>query len=108
MLVLHLFPLTQSKRVRRPRCVLNLPPINPALRQLRDLRLRDTLGGRPHLRDEGGPHLFLGLLCELAEVERDVDAREECFIECLDTVGGEEKDAAVILDVAEANRICVS
>ena len=41
-------------------------------------------------------------------MERDVDAREECFIECLDTVGGEEKDAAVILDVAEANRICVS
>ena len=94
--------------MRRPRCILNLPPINAALRQLRDLRLRDTLGGRPHLRDEGGPYLFLGLLCEFAEVERDVDTRKECFIERFDAVGGEEEDAAVILDMAEANRICVS
>ena len=83
MLILHLFPFTQSKRVRRPRRILNLPPVNPALRQLRDLRLRDTLGGRTHLRDEGGPHLFFRLLCEFAEVERDVDTREECFIERL-------------------------
>ena len=30
------------------------------------------------------------------------------MIECFDAVGGEEEDAAVILDVAEANRICVS
>ena len=77
MLILYLFPLTQSKGVCRPRRILNLPPVNPALRQLHDLRLRDTLGGRPHLREEGGPHLFLGLLCEFTEVERDVDRREE-------------------------------
>jgi hypothetical protein len=95
--------------VRRPRRILNLPPINSALRQLRDLRLRaNTFGGRPHPRDEGGPHLFFGLLCEFAEMERDVDAREECFIEGFDAAGGKEEDAAVILDVAEANLICVS
>jgi len=106
MLILHLFPLTQSKRARRPHRILNLPPINSALLQLRDLRLRaNTFGGRPHLREEGGPRLFL---CEFAEVERDVDAREECFIERFDAVGGNEENTAVILDVAEANRICVS
>jgi hypothetical protein len=75
MLILHLIPFAESKRVRRPRRILNLPPIDPALRQLRDVRLRDTLGGRPHLRDEGGPYLFLRLLCEFAEVECDVDTR---------------------------------
>ena len=37
-----------------------------------------------------------------------MDTREECFIESFDAVGGEKEDAAVILDMAEANRICVS
>ena len=37
-----------------------------------------------------------------------MDTREECFIERFDAVGGEEEDAAVIFDMAEANRICVS
>ena len=73
MVILHLFPLAQNQRVCRPHCILNLPPTNAALRQLCDLRLHDTLGGRPHLRDEGGPYLFLGRLCEFAEVECEVD-----------------------------------
>jgi hypothetical protein len=38
----------------------------------------------------------------------DVDTREECFIKFFDTVGGEEEDAVVILNMVEANRICVS
>ena len=88
MLILHLFPFTESKRVRRPRRILNLPAIDPALRQLRDVRLRNTLGGGPHLRDEGGPYLFFRLLREFVEVKRDVDTREECFVECFDAVGG--------------------
>ena len=37
-----------------------------------------------------------------------MDMQEECFIKFFDTVGGEEEDAVVILNMAEANRICVS
>ena len=35
------------------------------------------------------------------EVERYVDAGEEGFVECLDAVGGEEEDTAIVLDVTE-------
>jgi hypothetical protein len=47
-------------------------------------------------------------LREFVEVKCDMDTREECFVECFDAVSGEEEDSAVILDVAEADRICVS
>lgn len=35
------------------------------------------------------------------EMESDVDTGEEGFIECFDTIGGEEEDPAVVLDVTE-------
>ena len=93
MLILHLFPLAQSAVLTAFLiCLLLILRFS----NLRDLRLHaNTFGGRPHLREEGGPHLFL---CEFAEVERDVDAREECFIERFDAVGGNEENTAVILD----------
>ena len=34
-------------------------------------------------------------------MERYVDTREEGFVEYLDTIGGEEEDARIVLDVAE-------
>ena len=35
------------------------------------------------------------------EVESDVDTGEEGFVECFDSVGGEEEDAAIVLGVTE-------
>jgi len=35
-------------------------------------------------------------------VQGDVDAGEEGFVKGLDTVGGEEEDSSVVLDVSEA------
>ena len=35
------------------------------------------------------------------EMERYVDTGEEGFVECLDTIGGEEEDTTIVLDVTE-------
>ena len=62
MLIVHLFSFPNSERMCRPRSILKLALIDTTLRQLLDLLCRDILGRRSHLRNEGGPDLFLGLL----------------------------------------------
>ena len=38
---------------------------------------------------------------KLAEMERDMDTGEESFVECSDSIGCEEEDTAVVLNVTE-------
>ena len=38
------------------------------------------------------------------EMERYVDTGEEGFVECLDTIGGEEEDTTIVLDVTETKK----
>ena len=38
-------------------------------------------------------------------MKRDVDTGEEGFIECFDTIGSQEEDTAVVLDVTETKKI---
>jgi hypothetical protein len=57
---------------------------------------------RPGLGYKRFPDLHPGRMRERLEVERDVDTREESFIEGFYAVGGEEEDASVIFNVSEA------
>ena len=86
-----------------PRRVLDLPSVDIPLCQLLDLLITE-IDGITHLLDECRPDLLLGGLRERLEVQGNVDTAEERFVECLDAVGGEEEDTAVILDMAEANK----
>jgi hypothetical protein len=45
--------------------------------------------------------LDLGFVRKIAEMERYVDPGEEGFVEYFDAIGGEEEDAAIVLDVSE-------
>jgi len=49
--------------------------------------------------------LLFGRRGELLEVQRDVDAGEEGLVERLNTVGREEQNATVVLDVSKASII---
>lgn len=68
MLVADLLALAERQRVCRARRVLDLAPVDPALREVPDLLRSDTLGGCTHLADERGPDLLLRLRAQLAEV----------------------------------------
>lgn len=72
--------------MRRPRSILNLPPINLPFRQLVNLLLRKRLL-RSCFLDKRRPDLFLRGKREFAEVEGDVDTGEEGFVEGSDSVG---------------------
>lgn len=102
VLICNFLPFPQSQRMSCPRCVLDLAPIDATLRKIFDLFLRDARRRVPHLLDESLPDLFLGVLREVAEVERNVDARKEGLVEGLHAIGGEEEDTAVIFDVTKA------
>ena len=88
-----------GERVRGADRVLDLPAVDAPPGEVADLRVGDV---RVDLADERGPDLLLGLLRELVKVQRDVDPREEGLVERFDPVRGEEHDAAVVLQVAEA------
>lgn len=104
MLVAQLHTTALSERARRPDGVFDLPPVDLALRELVKEVLPES--GRLHtdFTEEGGPDLLARVLGELVEVQRDVDAREEGLVESFNPVGGQEEDAAVVLDVAKAAR----
>ena len=38
-------------------------------------------------------------------MERYVDTGEESFVECFNTIGGEEEDTTIVLDVTETKKI---
>jgi len=95
-------PPSNSQTLRRPRRILDLTSVHTPPRQLRDLLMTDLRSCEAQLAYERRPDLFLGRLGELMEVQRNVDAREEGFVECLDAVRGEEEDAAVVFDMAKA------
>ena len=101
MLKSHLLPFPHSKRLRRPRRILNLSPINIPLRQRRNLLRRDQSRRSPDLRDKRFPDLYFGFLRKIVEMERHVDTGEEGFVECLDSIGGEEKNTTIVFDVTE-------
>ena len=100
MLKCHLLPFPHSKRLRRPRCILNLSSINIPRCQRRNLLRRDQIRS-PDLGDESFPDLFFGFLRKIAEMKRHVDTGEEGFIEHFDTIGSEEEDTTIVLDVTE-------
>lgn len=56
------------------------------------------------LADEIRPQADARLLVESLEADRDVDSRQECFVEGPDAVRGEEKDALVVLQGSQENR----
>lgn len=104
MLKTYVLPFRHSQRMRSPRCVLDLSPIDTSLCQLRDLLLGDSTSSWAHLVDERGPDLLFGFLGELAEMQSDVNAGEECLIKCFHAIGGEEQNAAVVLNMSKAER----
>ena len=75
VLVSDLLSLAQSQRMRCPRRILDLAPIDAAFSEVCDLRVRDARGRGPHLLDEGFPNFLLRGLGKVAEVECDVDTR---------------------------------
>lgn len=100
MLKRHLIPFPHSERMSRPNRILNLPPID--IPQSQRVNLLGGDGARsPDLGDESCPDLNFRFLRKVAEMERDVDTREERFVEYFDTIGGEEEDTTVVLDVTE-------
>ena len=100
MLKRHLIPFPNSKRMSRPNRILNLPPID--IPQSQRVNLFRSDGARSaDLGDESCPDLNFRFLRKVAEMERDVDTREERFVEYFDTIGGEEEDTTVVLDVTE-------
>ena len=106
MLKLDLLSTAEGEGRRGPACVLDLAPIDVALREL----LHEVVAqapvavGHAGLAEECAPDLDFGGDGELAEVQGDVDARQEGLVEGGDAVRGEEEDAAVVLDVAQAGR----
>ncbi len=90
--------------MRRARRIFDLAPVYPALRKVPNLLGGDPVRGCAHLADERGPDLCLRLRAELAEVQRYMDAREECLVKCLNAVRRQEEDSAVILDVTQASK----
>ena len=94
-----------GQRACRSRGVLDLSSIYVPLRELGELAFRYA---RTVLRrldanldtdflQERAPDLQFRAVRELTEVQRDVNAREECLVERLDSVRGQEKNPAVVL-----------
>ena len=90
-----------SQRCGCPDGVLDLPTIDIPHRKfpnfLRSERHAD-------LGQERIPNLRLGWRVEIVEVESDVDTRTEGIVDNLYSVGREEEDPAIILEVTKAKR----
>ena len=95
-------PTAHRERLSRPARVLDLPPVDLALRELLNERIIDFGLGHAGLGEERAPDLLLRVHGELGEVQGDVNTREEGLVERGDAVRGEEEDAPVELDVAQA------
>ena len=83
--MLHALPAAERERRRGAARVLDLPAVEPALGEA--LRVVAAEAG---LLEERALDARLGRARELAEVERDVDAREEGLVEGRDAVRSEE------------------
>ncbi len=103
MLERKLLSTAHSQRLCCPCRILDLPAIYVPLRQFLDL-LRSDIRRRANLADESRPDLYLGLKGQLVEMQRDMDTRQEGLIECLDTIGGQEEDASIVLDMTQAKK----
>lgn len=79
-----------------PDGILDLPSIDIPHRELPDLFRSER---HANLCQEGIPNLRLGTRIEVIEVKSDVDTRAEGIIDDLDTVGREEEDTTIILEV---------
>lgn len=90
-----------SQRCGCPDGVLDLPTIDIPHRKfpnfLRSERHTD-------LGQERIPNLRLGWRVEIVEVESDVNSGTEGIVDDLDSVGCEEKDSAVVLEMTKAGR----
>ena len=97
----EVLPTAHRQRLRRPARVLDLPPVHVARGEARrgvlDLRGVREAG----LLEERAPDALARAVLQLPEVQRDVNAGEEGFVERRDPVCGEEEDAAVVLDVSQ-------
>ena len=84
-----------------PDGILDLPTVDIPHRKLPNL-LRGEL--HADLGQERVPNLRLGHRVEIVEVESDMDTRTESIVDNLYSVGREEKNPAVVLEVTEAER----
>lgn len=92
----------KCKGLGRPRRVFDLPSVDVLPRsKTGDVLLVDEVE-RLDLAQECCPDLLLRLGRKIGEVEGDVDSREEGLVEDFNAVGGEEEDAFVVFNVAQA------
>ena len=84
-----------------PDGVLDLPSVDVPHR-----KFPDFLSGERHanLGQERVPNLRLRWRIEIVEVESDVDSGTEGIVDDLNSVGCEEKDSTVVLEVTKAER----
>lgn len=92
---------SMSQRCGCPDGILDLPTIDIPGRKFPNL-----FGGErdADLCQECVPNLRLGCHVEIVEVESDVDTRTEGIVDNLYSVGREEEDPAIILEVTKAKR----
>lgn len=92
---------SMSQRCGCPDGILDLPAVDIPHR-----KFPNFLGGEchPDLGQERVPNLRLGRRVEIVEVESDVDTRTEGIVDDLDSVGCEEEDPTVILEMTKAER----
>jgi len=88
-----------SQRCSCPDGILDLSTIN-----ISHCKFPDLLGGKRHanLGQERVPNLRLGRRVEIVEVESDVYTGTEGIIDDLDSVGCEEEDPTVVLEMTKA------
>ena len=93
---------SMGQRCGGPDGVLNLPTIDIPHR-----KFPNFLRGERHadLGQERVPNLRLGRSVKVVEVESDVDTRTEGVVDDFDSVGCEEEDSTVVLEVTEAESV---
>jgi len=94
----RLLPST-GQRCSCPDGILDLPTIDIPRRKLPNFLRGEH---RADLGQERVPNLRLGRRVEIVEVECDVDTRAEGIVDDLDSVGCEEEDPTVVLEMAKA------
>lgn len=98
-----LFP-SMSQRRGCPDGILDLPTVDIPHRKFPNLLSSE---GHADLGQERIPNLRLGRRVEIVEVESDVNTRAKGIVNDLYSVGREEEDPAVVLEVTKAERMRV-
>jgi len=92
---------SMGQRCSCPDGVLDLPAINIPCGEFPNfLRVE----GHADLGQERVPNLRLGRRVEIVEVEGDVDTGTEGIVDDLDSIGCEEEDSTVVLEMTKAER----